>query len=93
MIARPVKLPIQTLYYTDWFVGNSRDELGPSRFRLSKSAEVEESESPPDSLDLSVGTREVCVRALPEWKRGGGAWSKYAEARGLSVEGCKLFTK
>ncbi|MBH95696.1 MAG: hypothetical protein CMD87_00355 [Gammaproteobacteria bacterium] len=90
----PVKLPVQVLYYTDWFVGNSRDELGPSRFRLRKSAEVEISESPPDlTVDFSVTTREVCVRALPEWKRGGGAWSKHAEARGLSVEGCELFKK
>ena len=43
----PVKLPDQVLYYTDWFVGNSREELGPSRFRLRKSAEVKMSESPP----------------------------------------------
>jgi len=90
----PVKLPVQMLYYTDWFVGNSREELGPSRFRLRKSDEVKISENPPEStIDFSVTTREVCVRALPEWKKGGGAWSKHAENRGLSAEGCELFTK
>ena len=80
----PVKLPDQVLYYTDWFVGNSREELGPSRFRLRKSAEVKMSESPPDStVDFSVTTREVCMRALPEWEKGGGAWSSMPSQRAV----------
>lgn len=50
-------------------------------------------EPPPISVDFSVSTKEVCELAIEEWDSTPGAWSRHAEARGLTQESCRLFLK
>ena len=90
----PVKLPKQTLYYSDWKIARTLDDLGPSKYAVSVTSDVEENNKAPQStFDFSLSTSELCGRALVEWNTTPGEWAKAAESRGLSAESCKLFLK
>jgi hypothetical protein len=88
----PVKLPTQTIYFTEWEVADSRNKLTKSRF---EQRDVSKTQGPqaPSTMDFSASTSEICGRAIAEWKSTPGEWAKAAESRGLSAESCKLFLK
>ena len=88
----PVKLPTQTIYFTEWEVADSRTKLSKSRF---EQRDVSETNAPkaPSTMDFSASTSEICGRAIAEWNSAPGEWAKAAESRGLSAESCKLFLK
>jgi hypothetical protein len=88
----PVKLPTQTIYFTEWEVADSRNKLTKSRF---EQRDVSKTQAPkaPATMDFSASTSEVCGRAIAEWNTTPGEWAKAAESRGLSAESCKLFLK
>jgi len=88
----PVKIPTQTLYYTDWEEVDSLDKLSKSRFARKDTARKSKGEVP-SVMDYSVSLAEICGKALAEWNSGGGDWAKAAESRGLTAEGCRLFLK
>ena len=88
----PIKLPTQTIYFTEWEVADSRTKLSESRF---EQRDVSKTQAPkaPSTMDFSASTSEICGRAIAEWNTTPGEWAKAAESRGLSAESCKLFLK
>lgn len=76
----PVKLPKQTLYFSEWRIGNSRADLGESRFELI------EKKLP----KLTPELRMICTNALGAWTRfkTNNKWITKAENRGLTEQIC-----
>ena len=69
------------------FVETSRTRIA----EMLSNSSVDLGSPPPMTYDTS--TVEVCQWAMPEWKSTPGSWAKYAESRGLSLEGCQVFLR
>jgi hypothetical protein len=79
----PVKLPKQTIYFTNWEVAASREKLGNPRFELvDKKLEM-------DKLPSDV--KAICTNASIGWMRGkkGDKWIEKALEIGLDQISCK----
>ncbi len=79
----PIKLPKQTIYFTDWKIADSREKLGKPRFKLVDSIlEMEK---------LPSRAKTICTNASIGWMRGkeSDKWVEKAQELGLDQETCK----
>ena len=76
----PTKIPTRRVYYTDWEVANTRENLGPARFEWVE-----------DNLDqLSADASALCANAMLSWRNlRAGFWRSRAEAQGLNKYICE----
>lgn len=90
----PIRLPKQTIYFTNWKIADSREKLGEPRFELVETKlEVDKL---PSKAAGDVGSKELqyhrklCSRARVYWRRGelDNRWVKEAEAFGLDKAYC-----
>lgn len=79
----PVKLPKQTIYFTNWEVEASREKLGKSRFELvDTKLEMDK---------LPSNAKAICTNASIGWMRGkkNDKWIEKAQELGLDQMSCK----
>ena len=57
----PIKLPKQTIYFTDWKIADSREKLGTPRFELVE-AKLEADKLPSNA-------KAICTNASIGWMR------------------------
>ena len=79
----PVKLPKQTIYFTNWEVVASREKLGKSRFELvDTKLEMDK---------LPSNAKAICTNASIGWMRGkkNDKWIEKAQELGLDQMSCK----
>lgn len=76
----PTKIPTRRIYYTDWEVADTRENLGPARFEWVE-----------DNLDqLPANASALCANAMSAWRnRRAGEWRSRAEAENLNRYICE----
>ena len=76
----PTKIPTRRIYYTDWEVADTRENLGPARFEWVE-----------DNLDqLPANASALCANAMSAWRnRRAGEWRSRAEAENLNKYICE----
>ena len=76
----PTKIPTRRIYYTDWEVANTRENLGPARFEWIE-----------DNLDqFPADASALCANAMSAWRnRRAGDWRSRAEAENLNKYICE----
>ena len=79
----PIKLPKQTIYFTDWKIADSREKLGTPRFELVE-AKLEADELPSNA-------KAICTNASIGWMRSkkNDKWIEKAQELGLDQVSCK----
>ena len=79
----PIKLPKQTIYFTDWKIADSREKLGTPRFELVE-AKLEADKLPSNA-------KAICTNASIGWMRGkkNDKWIEKAQELGLDQMSCK----
>jgi len=79
----PIKLPKQTIYFTDWEIADSREKLGKPRFDLV--------ETKPEVNIHPSNAKAVCTNASIGWMRGkeSDKWIAKAKELGLDRKSCK----
>ena len=79
----PIKLPKQTIYFTDWKIADSREKLGTPRFELVE-AKLEADKLPSNA-------KAICTNASIRWMRGkkNDKWIEKAQELGLDQISCK----
>ena len=76
----PTKIPTRRIYYTDWKVADTREDLGKARFEWVE-----------DNLDqLPADASALCANAMSAWRnRRTGEWRSRAEAKDLNKYICE----
>ena len=79
----PIKLPKQTIYFTDWKIADSQEKLGEPRFELVE-AKLEADKLPSNA-------KAICTNASIGWMRGkkNDKWIEKAQELGLDQISCK----
>ena len=79
----PIKLPKQTIYFTDWKIADSREKLGTPRFELV--------ETKLEADELPSNAKAICTNASIGWMRGkkNDKWIEKAQELGLDQMSCK----